>query len=74
MSSFKDKKTVGCILGLVSVLVMYPLAWVYTYFLLSYINAPREIWILYIVNIPVSLTIGVGFKILEIYTNKGDQE
>lgn len=71
MSDFKTKKTAaGCLLALMSIFVMYPLNWIYTYLLLSYVNAPREIWVIYFVSVPVSLVVGMGLKMLEIFTEK----
>lgn len=61
----KTKEKVGCIFGLLSIFISLPLGWFYSYLLLLHVNASPTIWLLFWINIPISLTLSIGFKLME---------
>lgn len=64
------KEKLGCVFALLSIFVSLPLGWVYGYMLLTHVNAPREIWLLFFINIPVSLILSIGFRLAESFTKE----
>mgnify|MGYP001594595852 FL=1 len=56
------KQKLGCVLSFLGLLVNYPLTLAYGYMLLKYIQAPNELWILWIVSqfFGFVLSVGIG--------------
>lgn len=59
------REKTGCVFGLLSIFISLPLGWVYSYLLLTHVEASPTLWMLFWINIPISLTLSIGFKLME---------
>jgi hypothetical protein len=65
--SIMSKKTkIGCVLGLLSVLITQPLWFWLLYQILVRVQASELMWFLYWVYVPFALTLSILFKAVEI--------
>ena len=69
-----SKQKAGCIFGLMAVFIQLPISWLYSYLLLVHIGATSTLWLLFWINIPISLGLSLGFKMVENFMNENEEK
>ena len=59
------KDGIGCVFGLLSVLIAFPLSFTLSYLTMKHINATDVMWLIFWLNWPISISFVVGAQIVK---------